>query len=107
MIRRDFITLLGAVATWPLSAWAQQPERMRRVGFLHAYAENDPEVLARVVAFRHGLGVLGWIEKRNIQIEHRFSGGDLARIQAYAAELVSSAPDLIVANGSPVVSALK
>jgi hypothetical protein len=100
--RRDFKTLIGgAAAAWPLAARAQQGERMRRVAFLHPYAENDPEVLARVVAFRQGLEALGWTENRNIQIEHRYSGGDLGQIQAYATELVRSAPDLIVGPRKP------
>src|SRR6516225_8360532 len=107
MKRREFITLLTGTAAWPLAARAQQGERMRRVAFLHPYTENDPEVLARVVAFRQGLEALGWTENRNIRIEHRYSGGDLGRIRAYATELVHSAPDLIVGNGTPVIAALK
>ena len=108
MKRRAFITLLGgAAAAWPLAAGAQQGERVRRIVFLHSLAENDPEVQARIAAFRQGLEALGWREKRNVQIEHRFSHGDLARIQAYTAEVVSSSPDLIVATSSPVTAALK
>jgi putative ABC transport system substrate-binding protein len=108
MKRREFITLLGgAAAAWPLPARAQQPERMRRIVFLHALAENDPEAQARVAAFRQGLETLGWMENRNVQIEHRFSAGDFARIQAYTAEVVHSAPDLIVASSTPVIAALK
>src|SRR5262245_41862743 len=69
MRRRSFITLLGgAAAAWPLAARAQQAERVRRVAFLHVYAENDPEVLPRIVAFRQGLEALGWTENRNIQV---------------------------------------
>jgi putative ABC transport system substrate-binding protein len=108
MRRREFISLLGGgAAAWPLAASAQQRDRMRRIAFLHPLAENDPEVLARVAAFREGLAALGWIENRNIQIEHRFSGGDLDRIQALATEIVTSTPDLIVASSTPVVAALK
>jgi putative ABC transport system substrate-binding protein len=106
MKRREFITLLGGAATWPVVARAQQPA-MRRVVFLHALAENDPEAQARIVAFRQGLETLGWTEHRNIQIEHRFSAGDFAQIRAYTAELVSSAPDIIVASSTPVITALK
>jgi len=74
MKRRQFITLLGgAAATWPLAAQAQQAERVRRVAFLHVYAENDPEVLPRIVAFRQGLEALGWVENRNIRVEHHYS----------------------------------
>ncbi len=108
MQRREFITLLGASTfAWPLAARAQQATGVRRVAFLHPYAENDAEVLARVIAFREGLESLGWTENRNIRIEHRYSGGDLARIRAYATELVHSAPGLIVGSGTPITAALK
>jgi putative ABC transport system substrate-binding protein len=80
---------------------------VRRIAFLHPYAENDPEVLARLNAFRQGLEALGWIENRNIRIEHRYSGGDLGRMRAHATELVRSAPDLIVGSGTPIIAALK
>jgi putative ABC transport system substrate-binding protein len=106
--RRKFLaTLVGGAAAWPLAARAQQAERMRHVAFLHPYTDNDPEVLARIVAFRQGLEALGWTENRNIRIEHRYSGGDLGQIQAYATELVRSAPDLIVGSGTPITAALK
>jgi putative tryptophan/tyrosine transport system substrate-binding protein len=108
MKRREFITLLaGSSFTWPLAVRAQQARGMRRVAFLHPYDENDTEVLARVIAFREGLDALGWTENRNIQIAHRYSGGDLGRIRAYATELVHSAPDLIVGSGTPITAALK
>jgi putative ABC transport system substrate-binding protein len=108
MKRREFITLLGgAAAAWPLAARAQQPERMRRIVFLHGIAENDPETQARLEAFRQGLEALGWVENRNIQITHRFSGGDLVQMQTNTTELVNSSPDLIVASSSPVIAALK
>jgi putative ABC transport system substrate-binding protein len=108
MHRREFITLLGASTfAWPLAARAQQATGVRRVAFLHPYAENDAEVLARVIAFREGLESLGWTENRNIRIEHRYSGGDLGRIRAYATELVHSAPGLIVGSGTPITAALK
>jgi putative tryptophan/tyrosine transport system substrate-binding protein len=108
MQRREFITLLGASTfAWPLAARAQQATGVRRVAFLHPYTENDAEVLARVVAFREGLESLGWTENRNIRIEHRYSGGDLGRIRAYATELVHSAPGLIVGSGTPIAAALK
>jgi putative tryptophan/tyrosine transport system substrate-binding protein len=105
--RREFIMLLGGAAAWPISASGQQPERIRRIVFLHGIAEHDPEAKARVEAFRHGLEALGWRENRNIQIEHRFSGGDFAQIRTYTTDLVDSSPDLIVASSSPVVAALK
>jgi putative tryptophan/tyrosine transport system substrate-binding protein len=102
--RRKFLaTLLGAA--WPLAR--AQGQRIRRVAFLHPYAENDPEVRTRVAAFRGGLEALGWIENRNVRIEHLYSGGDLGQIQTYASALVRSAPDLIVGSGTPVIAALK
>jgi putative ABC transport system substrate-binding protein len=107
--RRKFLATLlgGAAAAWPLAARAQQTERVRRVAFLHALPEGDPEARARVTAFRQELETLGWKEGRNIEIVHRFSGADVARIQAYVTELVSAAPDLIVASSTPVITALK
>ena len=108
MKRREFIGVIGGAAVaWPLAVRAQQGERMRRVAFLHAYAENDPEVLARIVAFRQALERLGWTENRNIRVEHRYAGGDLGRIQADTAEVVRSAPDVIAASSTPIVAALK
>jgi putative ABC transport system substrate-binding protein len=107
MNRRGFITLLGGAAVWPLAVRAQQVERVRRIMFLHGLAESDAEAQARVAAFREGLETLGWTESRNVQIKHRFSGADVARIQTYTGELVASAPDVIAASGTPVIAALK
>jgi putative tryptophan/tyrosine transport system substrate-binding protein len=104
--RREFIAGLSGAAAWPPSAWAQQGERVRRVGCLYAFAGNDPIVQARVAVFREGLAQLGWTE-RNIRIEERFAGGDADQLESYAAELVGSAPDVIVANSTPVLAALK
>jgi len=105
--RRAFITLFGGASAWPLAARAQAPERIRRLVFLHSLAEDDPEVQARIAAFRQGLETLGWMENRNIQVEHRFAAGDFTQMQAYTAEIVSSAPDLIIASSTPVLAALK
>src|SRR5215469_1787961 len=80
---------------------------MRRIAFMHAFAENDPEVLARILAFRQGLEALGWIENRNIQLEHRYAAGDVDQIQTYTTEVVRSAPDVIVCSSTPIVAALK
>src|SRR5262245_27767504 len=106
--RRDFITLLGGAAVArPLAGYAQEPDRMRRVGLLLGIAENDPEARTRVKAFQQGLRDLGWFEGRNIRVDYRFAGGDSDRIKAYAAELVRLAPDVIVGNGTPGVAALR
>src|SRR6266536_3613636 len=107
MKRREFIALLGGAAVWPLAAHGQQKEHVRRIGFLLGLAENDPEGLARITAFHQVLEALGWTETRNIRIDSRFAGGDPERVRAYVAELVASAPDLIVAQSTPVVAALK
>ncbi|MBR0712683.1 ABC transporter substrate-binding protein [Bradyrhizobium liaoningense] len=108
MQRREFISLLGGVAAWPLAARAQQNDRVKRIGVLvAATTEHDPESEARVAAFRRGLEELGWVDGRNIRIDYRFAGGDADRIRTYVAELVKSAPDLIVANSSLVVAELK
>ncbi|SDJ30377.1 putative ABC transport system substrate-binding protein [Bradyrhizobium sp. Rc2d] len=109
MRRRQFITLVsGAVVAWPLAARAQQNDRTKRIGvLLGATTEHDPESEARLSAFRRGLEELGWIDGRNIRIEYRFAGGDADRIRTYVTELVKSAPDLIVANSSPVIAELK
>jgi putative tryptophan/tyrosine transport system substrate-binding protein len=85
--RRQFLALLGsAAATWPLAARAQQGERIRRIGLLMGTAD-DREGQARVTALKQGLQELGWIDGRNIQIEIRFGGADVARIRAQAADL--------------------
>jgi ABC-type uncharacterized transport system substrate-binding protein len=106
--RRECITLLGgAAATWPLAARAQQPELMRRIGVLINLNADDPEGRARLAAFLEGLRELGWTDGRNIQIETRFGGGDVGRIRAHAAELVALAPDVVVANTTPVIRALR
>jgi putative ABC transport system substrate-binding protein len=97
MRRREFITLLGgSAAAWPFAAHAQQGERMRRVGMLIFGGENDSSALSRVAAFKDEFRRLGWNEGRNVAIDLRFAGGNPDRFRAYAAELVSLAPDLIV-----------
>jgi putative tryptophan/tyrosine transport system substrate-binding protein len=105
--RREFITLLGGAAAWPLAARAQQPERMRRVSMLLGLSEKDPEANARVKAFLLGMRDLGWIEGRNVQVEYRFAGSNLDSINKHITELMRRAPDVIVANGTPVMAALQ
>jgi putative ABC transport system substrate-binding protein len=106
--RREFITLLGgATVAWPLAAHAQQSERMKRIGVLMASDKSDPLGQARFTALREGLAELGWIEGGNLRIVDRWSGASTDRMQAYAAELVGLAPDVIVGNSSPVLSALR
>jgi putative ABC transport system substrate-binding protein len=105
MQRRQLIALLsGVAATWPLRARAQQ--RMRRVGVLMTVGENDAEGQARLNALRRGLNQLGWAEGKNLAIQYRWAGGDIGRLQSYAAELVGLAPDIIIANSTPALAAL-
>ena len=72
MKRREFITLLGGAAAWPVAARAQQGERVRRIGVLSGFAVDDPEAQARIAAFRRGLREQGWSEGHNLQIEYRW-----------------------------------
>ena len=107
MRRREFVTLLGgAVAAWPLAARAQ-PDRVRRVGMLMAHAENDPEFLAYVAAFREGLQMLRWTEGRNIRIDARWGALDDAESRRRSAqELVALQPDVILAQNTPPTASM-
>jgi putative tryptophan/tyrosine transport system substrate-binding protein len=107
MNRREFITVLGGAAAWPLAGHAQQPERVRRVGVLNPSLENDPLAQARVMAFVQALGRFGWVEGKNIRIDYRFAAGDPTLFKTYAAELVGLSPDVILANSSSAVAALR
>src|SRR5262245_23584153 len=109
MKRREFISLLGggAAAAWPRMVRAQQRERMRRIGVLMGLAESDPEGQSRIAAFRKTLQDLGWTEGRNVRTDYYWAAGDVERTHALAKELVSSAPDVIVVNTPPGLSALR
>jgi putative tryptophan/tyrosine transport system substrate-binding protein len=104
--RRDFITLLGGAAAWPLVASAQQPQRMRRVGVLVPAAAGDPVFQARVGAFLQGLAVLDWSIGRNVQVDARWAI-DVAEIRRHAAELIALAPDVILASGTTTLGPLR
>jgi putative ABC transport system substrate-binding protein len=104
--RRDFITLLGAAAAWPLAARAQQREQMRRIGVLMNLGSDDAEGQARNAAFLQGLQELGWTVGRNVRIEYRWGAGDAELFRRYASELVALAPDVILAGGGAVVPSL-
>ncbi len=92
---------------WPIAAPAQHGARVRRIGVLMAYAESDPEVQARVAAFRDGLQKLGWTEGRNIRINHLWAAIDAESRQRFAKELVALQPDLIVTDSTPTTAALQ
>src|SRR6478736_6665089 len=82
--RREFITLLGGAVAWPVVASAQQPERVRRIGVLMSYPENDPAGQLRATAFRQGLEKLGWVVGRNVQIDFQWGLGDADWIRSAA-----------------------
>jgi putative ABC transport system substrate-binding protein len=105
--RREFITLLGGAAAWPLRARAQQRERMRRIGVLTPYDENDPEPKRRVSAFTQALAGFGWIDGRNVRMDPRWAGADTNRIRALAQELVGLHPEIIVTDTTPATVALQ
>jgi putative ABC transport system substrate-binding protein len=99
--RRDFITLLGgAAAAWPLTARAQQGDRVRRIGVLMAGDENEPWQKTRLSAFTQALSDFGWTDGRNVRIELRWHGADVNRMRALAQELVGLQPDIIVTMGA-------
>jgi len=109
MRRRDFIRVVAssAAVVWPLAAHAQQPERVRRIGVLMGYPENDLEGPGFFAAFREGLQKLGWMEDRNIRLDTRWASPDDAEArQRFAKELVALQPDLILSSVTPTTAAL-
>jgi len=108
MKRREFITLLGgAAAMWPLAARAQQPERMRRLGMLMAFDENDLEAKGWLSSFRQGLAELGRTDGRNLRTEVRWAAGNPDRLRTFAKELVGLQPDVILSQTTPATAALR
>jgi putative ABC transport system substrate-binding protein len=107
MKRREFITLLGGAAAWPLAARAQQGDRVRRIGVLMGGNENDPQVKSNVAAFTQSLAGLGRTDGRNVRIDLRWGGVDINRIRAVAQELVGLQPDIIVTGGTPATVAVQ
>jgi putative ABC transport system substrate-binding protein len=105
--RRGFITVLAGAATRPFAEHAQQPERIRRVGVLLLWPENDFMARASVTAFEQALGRFGWIEGKNIRIDYRFAAGDPNLFKTYAAELVDLMPDVLLAGASLAIAALR
>jgi len=107
MRRREFLGFLGAAAAAsPLAAQAQQVERTRRIGVLNGLAANDPQGQANNAALLQSLQQLGWIEGRNTRIDYRWGAGNADEMRRYAAELVTLAPDVLVATGGASVGPL-
>src|SRR2546423_14101737 len=106
MKRREFVVGLVGATAWPLAARTQQAERMRRIGVLMNLAADDPEGQLRLITFVQALQKLGWDEGRNVRVDVRWGTGDAERYHRYAAELVSLAPDVILAAAGSTMPAI-
>ena len=106
MRRRQFISLLGAAAVWPLAARAQQPRQMRRIGVLMGSDESDHEAQSWVAAFREELRKLGWVEGRNVEIDMRWTKADVELMKRSAEELVTLQPDFILTSSTPATAVM-
>jgi putative tryptophan/tyrosine transport system substrate-binding protein len=106
MRRRDFIAGLGAAA-WPVVARAQQGERVRQIGVLMGFDENDPEAKGWLSAFMKGLADAGWTDGRNLRLDVRWSRGNVERMRALAKEIVGLQPDVILASTTPAAATLQ
>jgi putative ABC transport system substrate-binding protein len=105
--RRNFITLLGGAAAWPLAAKAQQGNRVRRIGVLIGRDENDPVGKTYVSAFTQALAGLGWTVGRNVRMEPRWGRGDIDQIRAFAKDLVGLQPDIILTGAASATVAVQ
>jgi putative tryptophan/tyrosine transport system substrate-binding protein len=105
--RRAFIAGLGSAVAWPVAARAQQGERLRRIGVLMPYDENDPFAKLQLSTLTQALADLGWTDGRNVRMDFRWAGGDINRIRAFARELVGLQPDIIVAVTTAATAALQ
>jgi len=103
--RREFITVLGGAAAWPIAARAQQADLVRRIGYLSALAETDLDGQTWDSAFRIRLTELGWIEGRNVHVDYRWAAGNVDRLRPFATELVGLKPEVIFAVSTPATAA--
>jgi putative ABC transport system substrate-binding protein len=106
--RRNFIALVGGAAAWPMATRAQQRQSVR-IGVLGGYVVDDPEIQARIAAFRQGMQEQGWNEGSNLQIDYRWAGPDAERIKTFAMELVATSPRVmrgptVILRASPDLS---
>ena len=97
MRRREFMTLVGGVAAWPLATRAQQPNQLRRIGVLMEGVETKPDYQSYLAAFVQGLRQLGWIEGQNLRLDVRWSASNTELARAYSAELIGLMPNVILA----------
>jgi putative ABC transport system substrate-binding protein len=108
MRRREFIKVIGSGAfAWPLAVRAEQSERMRRIGMLMLYPEDDSEGQVRATAFQQGLQKLGWRVGHNIQIDFQWGFGNADWLRSGAAQLLRLSPDVILANGTPAAKTMQ
>src|SRR5712691_7064362 len=105
IMRREFIALLGGAATWPVAAHAEKSDRVRRVGVIMGFAQNDEVWQTYLATFRQGLQELGWSKGHNIRFDYRFTGESAERMRIVAEEMVALAPDVIFVSTNSVVSA--
>jgi putative ABC transport system substrate-binding protein len=106
--RRGFLrTASSSFIAAPLAARAQQIDRIRRIGLLIPFAENDVEAQAQIAVFLGALRTLGWTEGQNVRFDYRWAAQDAARIRASARELVQLQPDLILVRTTPATAALQ
>ena len=107
MKRRQFITLVGGAAAWPLAAQAQQADKVHRISVVNIIAENDPEASPRVTAFELGLRRLGWATERDLRIDYYWDAGDAARRRVVAKQVAETRPDVVVTAATPATEALR
>lgn len=108
MRRREFLGVVSSIAAaWPLTAVAQPAERLRRIGILHDYAENDPEGRIQIAALRDELARLGWKEGRNVTIDFRSGAEEADALRTPARDLLAKSPDVVLGAGGTIVAALK
>jgi putative ABC transport system substrate-binding protein len=107
MRRREFLGVLGAAAAWPVVARSQEAGVVRRIGVLMARKQTDPEGLKQFAALRLGLRDLGWVLGQTLQVEARWTEGSPIKAMQFAPELTALKPDVLVANGTPSLAALR
>src|SRR3984893_1387699 len=105
--RREFFTLLGGAAAWPLAARAQQPDRVRRIGVLMNGAATEARRQTDLASFVQGLRQLGWTEGQNLRIDVRWNAGNAELAQTYAAQLIGLMPDVILAPSTTNLTAIR
>jgi putative ABC transport system substrate-binding protein len=107
MKRREFITLLGGAAAWPIAARAQQTERMQRIGVIMQMAEKDPQAQLNALAFQKGLLARGLNVGRNLRIDYRFGAASVETIRTAVADVLAMSPEVILAHGTAVTALQK